>query len=163
MIDLIASIAINSNPLAVSSSTSIAYPFDSEAQISSPFSESRKHPIFGYNSPHRAVDLVKPCGTPIKASINGRVTVAGSYGVALGNAVVVQNETQKVLVGHVSKVLVKVGQDVRIGDIIALVGSEGYSTGCHVHLDYRIKIDLSQWKQVNPVIYFEPKDLANGD
>ena len=158
MIHLLASVIL-SNPLAVNESTTIAYPFDTVAQISSGFSNSRKHPILKYNRPHRAIDMVKPCGTPVKSSIDGKVTVAGSYGTGYGKAVIVQNATQKTLIGHVSKVLVKVGQEVRKGDVIALVGTEGWSSGCHLHQEYFIKNNQSTWQAVDPLLYFDPSQV----
>ncbi len=94
--------------------------------------------IDGASTFHNGVDLGAPYGTPIYASEDGQVTFAGSssgYGLLVkishGGGV----ETRY---GHCSTLLVKSGQYVEKGDIIALVGSTGVSSGNHVHFEVRI-------------------------
>lgn len=87
---------------------------------------------------HYGVDLAAPKGTPIYASRAGTVNFAGSssgYGLLVkishGGGV----ETRY---GHCSKLLVTKGQEVSKGQLIALVGSTGHSTGPHCHFEVRI-------------------------
>ena len=89
-------------------------------------------------STHTGLDISATTGTDIKAVASGTVTCAkysGSYSnlvkIDHGNGV----ETSY---GHTSKMYVKVGQEVKAGDVIAAVGSTGNSTGPHLHLEIRI-------------------------
>lgn len=92
----------------------------------------------GVTRMHNGVDLAAPTGTPIYASQAGTVTYAGSasgYGLVVyidhGNGV-------QTRYGHCSKLLVKKGATVKKGELIALVGSTGHSTGPHCHFEVRI-------------------------
>jgi len=101
--------------------------------LTSPFGW-RINPI--YNTPefHAGLDLSKPCGTPIRASGDGVVTMAGWNG-GYGNYVQIIHAQYGFSTGyaHQSRIMVQVGQAVKQGDIIGYVGSTGESTGCHVH------------------------------
>ena len=78
------------------------------------------------------MDLAVPTGTPIRAALPGTVTVskynAGGYGYYV---MIDHGNGLATLYGHCSKLLAKVGQTVEAGDIIALSGSTGRSTGPH--------------------------------
>ncbi len=87
---------------------------------------------------HRGLDIAAPSGTAIKAAVGGTVTTAGwnnSYGymiiVSHGNGV-------QTLYAHCSQLLVSKGQKVSQGQVIGKVGSTGYSTGPHLHLEVRV-------------------------
>lgn len=87
---------------------------------------------------HYGLDIAAPTGTPIKATCAGVVEYAGwknGYGYCVfldhGNGL-------KTAYGHASKLYVKRGQSVEAGETIAAVGSTGFSTGPHVHLEVRI-------------------------
>ena len=89
-------------------------------------------------STHTGLDIACTTGTPIKVTADGTVTFAeynGSYGnlikVDHGNGV-------ETWYAHCSKLIATVGQTVNAGDVIALVGSTGNSTGPHLHLEVRI-------------------------
>lgn len=89
---------------------------------------------------HDGVDINGPgqdYGNPIFAWRSGRITFAG-YGHGYGNAVFEQpdNGGASVVYGHGSKVLVKRGQRVSVGQKIAEVGSTGHSTGPHLHFGH---------------------------
>jgi murein DD-endopeptidase MepM/ murein hydrolase activator NlpD len=99
----------------------------------------RVHPITGVYKLHTGCDLACPTGTPIHSAGDGRVIIAG-YDRAYGYYVVIDHG------GHCSKLLVRVGQNVKRGDVIAKVGSTGYSTGPHLHFEKRIN-----GKPVNPL------------
>ena len=100
------------------------------------------------SSKHTGLDIAAPKGTEIKAVAKGTVIYAqrdGSYGnlvkIDHGNGV-------ETWYAHTSKMLVTVGQEVKAGDVIALVGSTGNSTGPHLHLEIRIN-----GEHVNPQKY----------
>ena len=99
-------------------------------------------------STHTGLDIAASTGTPIKVIADGTVTCAsyqGSYGKLVkidhGNGL-------ETWYGHTSKMYVSVGQKVTAGDVIALVGSTGNSTGPHLHLEIRIN-----GEHVNPQNY----------
>jgi murein DD-endopeptidase MepM/ murein hydrolase activator NlpD len=116
--------------------------------LSSRFSASRFHPIYHQALPHQGVDISAPRGTPILASAKGTVTQAG-WVAGLGNTVEIDHGYGYVTrYGHASKVLVRPGQKVTRGDIIANVGSTGISTSPHLH--YEIHVG---GRPVNPLNY----------
>lgn len=95
----------------------------------------RTHPISKKVKMHTGVDFAAPSGTQIKAAKSGYVTFSGSKG-GYGNAVLINhNDDYSTLYGHASRLLVKEGQYVKQGDVIALVGSTGRSTGPHLHFE----------------------------
>lgn len=87
---------------------------------------------------HSGLDIAAPRGTPIKAAAAGTVTYSGNAGDGYGNYVVIAhgNGVQTVY-AHCSQLLVKKGQSVSQGEVIAKVGSTGNSTGNHLHLEVR--------------------------
>ena len=109
-----------------------------ESRVTSEFG-NRIDPITGKRKGHTGMDLAVPTGTPIRAALPGTVTVskynAGGYGYYVmidhGNGLVT-------LYGHCSQLLARVGQTVQAGDIIALSGSTGCSTGLHLHFEVRV-------------------------
>lgn len=87
---------------------------------------------------HRGVDVAAPIGTPIRASRAGRVRHAGRY-YEYGLTVILDHGGGvSTLYGHASAVLVRVGQAVAAGEVIARVGCTGRCTGPHVHFEIRI-------------------------
>ena len=109
-----------------------------ERRVTSEFG-NRIDPITGKRKGHTGMDLAVPTGTPIRTALPGTVTVskynAGGYGyyvmIEHGNGIAT-------LYGHCSKLLARVGQTVQAGDIIALSGSTGRSTGPHLHFEVRV-------------------------
>ena len=89
---------------------------------------------------HRAIDIANSIGTPILAADAGKVIVAGwPDNVGYGNRVIIDHGNGFVtLYGHMSKVLVDVGQTVQRGGTIGLIGSTGRSTGPHCHFEIRV-------------------------
>lgn len=101
---------------------------------------------------HSGIDIAADYGTDIKASGNGKVIFSG-YKVAYGYVVFIDHGHDLVTVyGHASRLLVKEGQDVNKGDIIAKVGSSGRSTGPHLHFEVRINDTV-----VDPIKYLDSK------
>ncbi len=88
---------------------------------------------------HSGVDIANHIGTPILAADNGKVIVAGwTDNTGYGNRVMIDHGNGYVtLYGHMSQINVQVGQTVRRGDVIGLMGSTGRSTGPHCHFEVR--------------------------
>ncbi len=106
--------------------------------LSSRFALSRFHPIHHRALPHEGVDISAPRGTPILAAAKGTVTHAG-WKAGLGNTVEIDHGYGYVTrYGHASKLLVKRGQKVTRGEVIANVGSTGISTSSHLHYEVRV-------------------------
>jgi murein DD-endopeptidase MepM/ murein hydrolase activator NlpD len=106
------------------------------AVMTSPFGW-RTHPIFGTARLHTGIDFGVGSGTPIRAADHG-VVIDASWMGGYGKAVMVDHGQGLVtLYAHTSAYYVTVGQRVRKGQIIAAVGSTGYSTGPHLHLEVR--------------------------
>jgi murein DD-endopeptidase MepM/ murein hydrolase activator NlpD len=106
----------------------------------------RVHPIYKNRQFHGGIDIVAPVGTGVRAAANGKVIRSGYMG-AFGYGVVIDHgRGVTTWYGHNSRLMVKVGEKVRQGQIIARSGNTGVSTGSHV--DFRIKVD---GETVNPV------------
>lgn len=103
--------------------------------IASGFSYARKHPLLHLVRPHLGIDVAARYGSRITAPAAGRVTYVGrrfSYGL------MVEMEHPGGITtryAHCSAVLVKVGQSVARGALIAAVGSSGLTTGPHLHYE----------------------------
>ncbi len=108
-----------------------------QGMISSPFGW-RVSPITGRTSFHEGVDIAADYGTPIRATAKGVVTRSG-YVSGYGYLVEIQHAGDIITrYGHNSLNIAQVGAEVKAGDIIALMGSTGNSTGSHVHYEVRI-------------------------
>lgn len=97
---------------------------------------TRVDPISGVVKTHGGTDIAAPGGTPILAAADGTVVVA-SYDVdGYGFYVKLKHDdTYSTIYGHCSALLVSAGQTVKQGQVIAKVGSTGYSTGNHLHFE----------------------------
>ncbi len=108
----------------------------------------RTSPFTGLREFHKGVDLAAPVGTPIKAAADGVVTFAGAKGF-WGKMVIINHGHGMVTqYAHVHKFMKKTGESVKRGDVIALVGNTGRSTGPHVH--YEVHLNGAP---VNPLDY----------
>ena len=97
---------------------------------------------------HSGLDIAAPSGTPIKVAANGTVSFAGTMG-GYGNLVIVDHANGvQTYYGHCSKIYASVGDEVTAGDIIAAVGTTGFSTGNHLHFEIR-----KDGKTINPQKY----------
>jgi murein DD-endopeptidase MepM/ murein hydrolase activator NlpD len=106
------------------------------SRISSGFTHSRFHPILKKSRPHLGIDYAAPVGTPVMASGDGVVTLAGWWG-GYGKAVKIRHPNgYETIYGHLSRINVKVGQRVAQEMYIGAVGMTGLATG--PHLDYRM-------------------------
>ncbi|HVP58595.1 MAG TPA: M23 family metallopeptidase [bacterium] len=99
---------------------------------------------------HPGIDIVAPRGTPVRCALDGVVKSAG-WDDTYGNLVVVDHgDTLTTLYGHNERLLVKAGDHVARGQIIAVVGSTGRSTAPHVHFEI-----LKGNKPVDPGDYID--------
>ncbi len=90
---------------------------------------------FGDGRNHKGVDIASPKGTPIYAGQSGTVVTA-QYSASYGNYVVIDHGNGfQTLYAHASQLYVKAGDYVVQGQVIALVGSTGNSTGNHLHIE----------------------------
>lgn len=110
----------------------------------------RNHPVLGGRRAHKGIDLSAPTGTPIRASADGVVEMADWFG---GYGLYVQLDhgaAMETRYGHMSRIAVAQGQQVRKGDVIGYVGSTGRSTGPHLHYEVRVSGEA-----VNPLPYMQ--------
>lgn len=98
---------------------------------------------------HPGIDIANDFGTPIVATADGTVTDAGWNSGGYGNKVDIDHGNGIMTrYGHAQAVVVSVGQHVRRGQVIAYMGSTGFSTGPHLHYEVRIN-----GQPVNPAPY----------
>ncbi|MFU0833937.1 MAG: Peptidase-M23 domain-containing protein [Oscillospiraceae bacterium] len=111
---------------------------------------------FGYRNGelHKGIDLAAPEGTEITAAASGTVEYAqygetGSGFGGYGKVILIRhNGTYSTLYAHCSQLMVSEGDEVQKGDVIALVGSTGDSTGPHCHFEIRVNSEA-----VDPLPY----------
>ncbi|MBB5715805.1 M23 family metallopeptidase [Sphingomonas aerophila] len=113
----------------------------------------RSDPFRGTAAMHAGVDIPGPVGTPIYATADGMISNADRRG-GYGNMVEINHgKGIATRYGHLSKILVADGQRVTRGQLIALMGSTGRSTGPHLH--YEVRID---GHAVNPIPFLTTAD-----
>lgn len=126
------------------------WPCPASKRITSTFG-SRTSPTEGASSNHKGIDIGAPTGSNIVAAAGGTVVVS-TYSYSAGNYVMVNHGGGVYTVYmHASKLLCKVGDTVKQGQVIAKVGSTGYSTGPHLHFGIRVN-----GTYVNPSKYVSP-------
>lgn len=126
----------------------LAQPLDIGTKLLWPISSNRITQYFSWR--HSGVDIGDKMGAPIYAAESGKVVRAGwtrGYG---NNVIINHGNGVETLYGHASKLLVGVGDTVERGQIIALVGSTGWSTGPHLHIEVLVN-DVRQ----NPLNYIK--------
>jgi murein DD-endopeptidase MepM/ murein hydrolase activator NlpD len=112
------------------------WPLPGYSALSSTFG-TRTHPVTKTVKKHTGIDIPAPTGTSIVAAKGGTVIISGVQG-GYGNTVAISHgDGLTTLYGHCSKLLVKSGQTVKQGAVIAKVGSTGVSTGPHLHFEVR--------------------------
>lgn len=108
----------------------------------------RKHPVYRKRLFHAGIDIAAPKGTPVAAVQNGKVIYAGRR-AGYGNLVIVSHANGfSTRYAHCSSILVKKGQNVRAGQLVAKVGATGVATGNHLHFEVR-----KNGKTQNPLTY----------
>ena len=97
----------------------------------------RIHPIFHTRQLHTGIDIGAPWGAPVEAAADGTVLYVG-WMTGYGNVVVLDlGNGLSSIYAHLSSYLVRIGETVRRGQVIARVGSTGWSTGPHLHFEMR--------------------------
>lgn len=123
--------------------------------VTSPFGW-RIHPISGQWKFHSGVDLGYEYGAYIGAVFDGQVVSAGDFGDGYGNQVLLYHPAIDAYTryAHCSAIHVAIGQTVTAGQAIAQIGSTGYSTGPHLHLEYIINVD-GVYQYVDPLTLWQ--------
>lgn len=120
----------------IAESMPLATPVKTEYRQTSGFG-TRVDPFHGRLAFHSGMDMAAPYGAEIHAATDGRVTFTGWKG-AYGYTVDLEHGFGfSSRYGHLSKILVKDGQQVKKGQVIAIQGSTGRSTGMHLHYEVR--------------------------
>lgn len=123
------------------------------SRITSGFTAARLHPILQQWRAHRGVDYGAPIGTRIKSTADGVVDFVGNQG-GYGRVVVLRHQGKySTLYGHLSGFAAGIKKGTRIaqGDVIGYVGTSGWSTGPHLHYEFRVN-GVHQ----NPLAYSQP-------
>lgn len=136
------------------------YPLQNPARVSSPFNPNRRHPVTGRIRPHKGVDLSVPIGTSVIAPADGVVVKVAYQAGGAGRYIVVSHSREyQTVYMHLSKPLVRAGQQIKRGERIALSGNTGISTGAHLHYEFHIN-----GRAVNPMTVKLPgTNSAMGD
>jgi murein DD-endopeptidase MepM/ murein hydrolase activator NlpD len=112
-------------------------PVEGDIDMSSPFG-MRMDPFMRGPAIHTGVDLRGDAGEPAHTTASGTVSIASWQG-GYGNMVEIDHlNGVSTRYGHLSKILVKPGQHVTMGQVIGLIGSTGRSTGPHLHYETRV-------------------------
>jgi murein DD-endopeptidase MepM/ murein hydrolase activator NlpD len=135
----------------------IQWPFPIGVPISSGYGP-RIAPCHGCSTFHEGVDFTPGGGTPIQAIADGVVSTVADFSWGLGEHVIIDHHINGQLIqsvyGHMQlgSVRMKVGEHVKVGDIVGLVGSTGASTGNHLHLEIHVngvQVDPFAWLKAN--------------
>ncbi|MDY6268805.1 MAG: M23 family metallopeptidase [Selenomonadaceae bacterium] len=141
---LLAPAALSSGGLNFGPSITTPSMWPARGEVSSPYGLR-----WGGSDFHPGIDIANDMGTPIVATADGTVSVAGWNSGGYGNMVDIDHGNGIMTrYGHAMQVVVVPGQHVRRGQVIAYMGSTGFSTGPHVH--YEVRVNGSP---VNPVGY----------
>ncbi len=115
-----------------------------KGRISSRFG-NRIHPVLNRRIYHTGIDIAAPKGTPIYCSKGGKISYSG-WKTGYGYIIIIDHPNQfQTVYAHCSKLHVKVGQAVSVGQLIGLVGRTGVATGSHLHFEIR-----KNGKPINP-------------
>ena len=126
------------------------WPCPSSSRITSGFG-GRESPTEGASSNHQGIDIGAPTGRNIVAAADGTVTIS-TYSYSAGNYIMLNHGGGvSTVYMHCSQLLVSAGDTVKQGQVIAKVGSTGYSTGPHLHFGVRLN-----GSYVNPAKYVSP-------
>ena len=131
-------------------SLSFTWPCPSSSRITSYFGD-REQPVAGASTDHKGIDIGASTGSNIVAAESGEVIIA-QYSASAGNYVMISHGgTCSTVYMHCSELCCSVGDQVEKGQVIAKVGSTGYSTGPHLHFGIR-----ANGNYVNPLAYVSP-------
>jgi murein DD-endopeptidase MepM/ murein hydrolase activator NlpD len=131
-----------------------------ESVLTSPFG-TRRSPFTKQIGQHAGLDLAAKVGTPIYAPADGVVVFAGRYPVKqsvgwwrYGNLVALRHGERFItLYGHCEQIIVRQGQKVKQGEMLATVGNTGWSTSPHLHYEVRRLEEDGNFVPVDPRVY----------
>ena len=150
--------------------------FQNPLGSSAPLTIARSYPYGstenGQRDPHHGVDLESKEGAPVYAPADGEVIFAGrdheriytAWDDYYGNLIVIQHADELFsLYGHLSQINISVGEQVSIGDVIALVGHTGVAIGSHLHFEVRTGGDGSDFFSTeNPELWLPLEEGTGG-
>ncbi len=120
-------------------------------KITSPFGY-RTHPVDGTRQFHSGIDIALPRGTPVKAAASGKV-ICSEWQTGWGRIITIDHGDDLIsLYAHNDKLLIEAGTHVAQGQVIALSGNSGITTGPHLHFEIRREGD-----PVDPMLYLPPR------
>lgn len=110
------------------------------SRISSRFSLARRHPVLHRVRAHRGVDYAASPGTPVHATADGTVRLAGSKGGYGRTVVLTHGGQRRTLYAHLSRFAKGLTRGSRVaqGQVIGYVGSSGLATGPHLHYEFQV-------------------------
>jgi len=123
--------------------------------ITSPFGPRPNKPVGGVGDYHSGTDIAAPCGQPVFAATGGTVIDSGYQGSYGKWALIDHGDGVKTGYAHNGTLLVDAGQTVTAGEVIALVGNTGASSGCHVHFETRV-----DGTQINPETFMSSRGVS---
>jgi len=110
----------------------------------------RIDPVYKTVKLHPGLDFSAPAGTPIYATADGSIEVAGNRGDGYGNCVIINHGYgYKTLYGHMFRIKARGGQRIKRGEVIGYVGSTGKSTGPHCHYEV-----IKNGNKIDPIYFF---------
>jgi murein DD-endopeptidase MepM/ murein hydrolase activator NlpD len=123
----------------------------------------RMDPFSGEGSLHKGVDITAPTGTNVRTTADGVVVQAEMVGGGYGRLVIIDHGGGfQTYYAHLSKILVRAGQELRRGEVIGLVGSSGRTTAPHLHYEVHVggaPINPNKYLANSGVFHQAPKDL----
>lgn len=140
-----------SNTVGKSITTSSIFSWPIKGAITSSYG-LRSDPITGVKDFHTGLDIRGAINTPVKAPYDGTVAFTGWSNV-YGNFILIKHENNVVtMYGHLNKINVEKGENVKQGNVIGAVGTTGRSTGPHLHFEV-----LKNNKRENPLSFLVEK------
>ncbi|MDZ7859927.1 MAG: M23 family metallopeptidase [Candidatus Krumholzibacteriota bacterium] len=110
----------------------------------------RNSPNYKYKERHTGIDIDTTMGEPVVASASGKVAFAGRRN-GYGKIIIVDHGKRiHTIYAHLSSILCKMGDYVKIGQKIGKAGKSGRTTGTHLHFEIRVKGNA-----VNPILYID--------
>ena len=151
-------VALAATALTLGTAYALGWPLPDSAQVTSPFGV-RAHPLLGARRFHSGIDLGIPVGTPVRAAAEGIVRRASDDRVSGRLVLVDHGSGVSTVYCHNDALLVAPGEVVTRGQIIALSGNSGLSTGPHLHY----QLDLPRGP-ADPLLFraARPPQLASG-
>jgi len=124
------------------------------SRISSGFSNARMHPILRYTREHKGVDFAAPTGTKVRSSADGVVEFVGQQR-GYGNVIEIRHRNGiSTLYAHLNGFASRLSHGAKVaqGEVIGFVGSTGWSTGPHLHYEFKVN-----GEQIDPLAVVMPE------